>query len=281
MRTLFDFMSQGRPERVVQGALHYALKTEPRLSRYVADQLQVNGAVLLDVEQEKRTIRGWRADLEISWKKRASPSRLELKLMAGLTRAQVEAARAREIDAFVVASGRRIKHFDGPVFTWKALAPLIKNRFLKQVFIEADSAASFVQPTLTRAQVESEFTGTARLRNAGACRLMYRFLLTVHQHLSEDVALKRYDAGPIHGSAAQGFGYYGFSFKIGKRKHWLGFTEHNRGSHEAGPNKPVFVLQDLSTAAGPRLFTEARYPIHASRIAERVGKLVGPVSTIL
>lgn len=269
MNTLFDYLSQGRPERVVQGALQFALINEPKLRRYVAEKLTVpvDESASATITLERKTVRGWRADVEIHWTKVNRKTLLELKLAAGLTQRQVESGRESLIHGMVVPAGGSRPGFETTVFTWKELATVVEHSILKQLFTEADTAASWAVETLGAMTANEEFSVCMKNGPGAVWPKLYWFLITIHQYLRENGKLDPYVTTRCAAGRQPGFGYFGYAFTTGalKREHWIGFS--------AMGGTLSFVLTDAK--ANSRIFAEPAFPLHAAQLAARIVQALG------
>lgn len=272
MERLFDFLSQGRPERVAQGALHFALLRDPQFQKYISKELGRTGPPQ-GVFQEQKTIGGWRADVKIEWPHLQGPSYLELKLAAGLTPRQRQAADQGKIDALVVPSGTLCTPPEVRRLTWKELADQVSDLFLQRLFREADAAASWGLSRIEQSDAEADFLRPRRMVEADSttCPLLYRFLITVHQHLSVNGSLVDYEDGRVSGggSKKRHWGYYGFQFSVADESFWLGFTEHDVGPLTAG-----FVVTQTLEKSEPRILGPQPYPLDAESLAMKVASAV-------
>ncbi len=223
------------------------------------------------IKLEQKTVRGWRADVEIQWAGGVTKTRLELKLTAGLTRRQIEAAEENFIDGMVVPSGGSKPRYETAVFSWRELAGIVENVTVRQLFMDADTAASWVVQELDEVTLRSEFSCCMKGGAEARWPKLYWFLITIHQHISES-GLDRYVSGSCRESRAAGHGYYGYGFTLGesKAKHWLGFSEMG--------GQLTFVLVDEK--ANSRIFAEPTFPLQAASLSERIVQALAPAKSV-
>lgn len=229
--SLFTSIARHRPEWVAQGVLAHALRTEPGLQLFVCRKLRLAGAVLLEVEEERHTASGWRADLRVRWARarRTHATHFELKLAAGPTTAQVHAGRRNKIEAVVVPRRSRAAFADGAVvFTWHELAAEVRDGAVAGLLRAAAQEHGWVQASLDAATLAHEMACYAQGGRDGTWPNLYRFLCTVHGHL-EDLGRHKYIASSRWSVARKARpAYYGFDFHVWgrreSRRFWLGFV---------------------------------------------------------
>lgn len=267
MASMFEAMARHRPEWLAQGILMRAVETEPAVRALMIEKL--GGNLSLEeapcITEEEVTQGGWRADVCVAWKNRTA--RLELKLLAGFTLRQEEALKRREIDLVVLPSmdGRELP--EGlPVLTWRELADAALDPCLKRLLAEVSASSTWRLEEISEEELEQDlnsFLGEKEERRWG---LMYRFLSTVHQHLTEE-APTEYRASDGWARTRKGEEpYYGFCFWLGNDdmpRYWLGFWRSKKSK------KPVFGLSVPSESGQPVRFEEP-LSFNAAALARRI-----------
>lgn len=264
--SLFEALSMGHPERLVQGAFGFALQHQPRLVKHLLTKLELEPKLRVRrVTHEQKTAVGWRADTKIEFED-GTTLLVELKLAAQATANQKRAAKAGVIHAAIVPTGTRFEHPNKvKTLEWSDIAKCVKGHdLLVRLFDEADASASWVIPTFTRTKAEESFTGFCKSERWPG---LYRFLSTVSQHLSEDLSHYNPSRGWSWGRAS--FRYYGFEFGTHtKGRFWVGFVA------AGDETTPVFKLRNESLKAEPKELKRWAYPLSAKSIAHQIKGLV-------
>lgn len=229
MTPLFALLAGSRPERLAQRCLLHALRqsSEPalRTALLAAAGRSSPSASAPEVLEERPTDSGWRADLVLTWAN-TPPLRLELKLGAFPTRAQL----AAEIDLVVTPSASlertRAWSGDAAVITWRELAGWITDPTVRRLLEEADAWYSGTSELLDGATADAELR--ACLAGEGTWSGLYGFLNAVDRHLTTGAAELTY-LPSAQFSRAPASGWYGYSFMLartaapGSPRGWIGF----------------------------------------------------------
>lgn len=267
MASMFEAMARHRPEWLAQGILMRAVETEPAVRALMIEKLggNLSPEEVPHITEEEVTQGGWRADVCVAWLHRTA--RLELKLLAGFTSRQEEALKRREIDLLVLPSmeGRELP--EGlPIVTWRELADAAFDPCLKRLLAEVSASSTWRLEEISEKELEQDlnsFLGEKEERRWG---LMYRFLSTVHQHLSGEAPTK-YRASDGWACTPKGaVPYYGFYFWLGNDdmpRYWLGFWR------SSNTKKPVFGLT-VSRKRGPPVLFEEPLSFNAGALARRI-----------
>lgn len=257
--SLFEALSMGHPERLVQGAFGYALQHHPQLTNFLLEKLKLSARRLVSVRHEQKTETGWRADTVVQLEDEVV-LKFELKLAAHASERQRDASRAGFIHAAIVPDGARFA--DGSTLvTWSEVAGRVHgDPLLVRLFQEANTSASWVLSEISEQNIVESFRGFV---DSDRWPDMYRFLSTVNQHLSEDLTGYGRSRGWSWGRGK--WKYYGFEFGTNgaKRPYWMGFVSSD-GS------VPVLKLRDESLRGERMNLLEWRCPLSAKKVATDV-----------
>ncbi len=258
-------VSRQRREWVAQGLFVHAVEANTNVQELIRSTLKVSSDSVLAGVEEEEDREYWRSDVLIKWQG-ASPTKVELKLNAGLTPGQKQALREGDINLLVAPQAWLAEYHKGdfyktieppPDLSWKRLAECSGTDLALSELLDQAECARGSLSTLTWNAVFEDFKGD---------RLDLReFLTTIDEWLEETLGISyEAEAGWSRKPA-----YVGYNFawqskdRANRHSYWIGFYQS-----DLRPRLELWRYPEELQVAAERLPAFCRDPLDASSIVE-------------